>query len=277
MDTTTAARQAGVTVATIRAWCRIGAVAATKRNGRWTITPASLTRRIEIGEKRMPRYTISETNRERLGRTFTSYAVTRTDGTPAGPLKGQDRRIRDMVFSSREHAELVRDFLNATPDEYRIERGTYPQRNLKAGRKFWLATGGRNGDPMDLRSKWDDDQEVKGTWPEGTRPVDILIHQAVQHAAGAEARIQTDAEKQAVTEAERQVREAREAQLAELGDQKGELATQRQIDYILLLLEKRQISGEGGGFFQGPTDRAGIEELTKAEASAYITSLKDEY
>jgi hypothetical protein len=46
--TAEAARQAGVAVATIRAWCRIGAVAATKASGRWNIDTDSLARRIAL-------------------------------------------------------------------------------------------------------------------------------------------------------------------------------------------------------------------------------------
>ncbi|MFF9309869.1 hypothetical protein ACF1BS_03070 [Streptomyces sp. NPDC014748] len=56
-----------------------------------------------------------------------------------------------------------------------------------------------------------------------------------------------------------------------------ELATDRQIDYILDLLARRHRSGEGGGFFTGPTDRAGIAKLSRSEASAYISSLKGDY
>lgn len=52
MDTTAAATLAGVTVATIRTWCRMGAVTATKRSGRWVIDSDSLTRRITIGATR---------------------------------------------------------------------------------------------------------------------------------------------------------------------------------------------------------------------------------
>lgn len=54
MNTTAAATQANVTVATIRTWCRVGAVAAVKQAGRWIIDPTSLARRIEIGARRMP-------------------------------------------------------------------------------------------------------------------------------------------------------------------------------------------------------------------------------
>ncbi|MFI5687928.1 hypothetical protein [Streptomyces sp. NPDC051636] len=50
ITTTTAATQASVTVATIRTWCRLGAVAAVKQAGRWIIDTASLAHRITIGQ-----------------------------------------------------------------------------------------------------------------------------------------------------------------------------------------------------------------------------------
>ncbi|MFB6805503.1 hypothetical protein [Streptomyces sp. NPDC056387] len=52
MNTTAAAAQAGVTVATIRTWARRGVVAAIKTAGRWIIDTASLARRIAIGARR---------------------------------------------------------------------------------------------------------------------------------------------------------------------------------------------------------------------------------
>jgi len=54
MNTSTAAAEARVTVATIRTWCRIGAVAATKQAGRWIIDTASLAARIAIGAMKRP-------------------------------------------------------------------------------------------------------------------------------------------------------------------------------------------------------------------------------
>jgi hypothetical protein len=51
MDTTTAAQKAKVTVATVRTWCRIGAVAAAKVAGRWVIEAASLAYRISLTAK----------------------------------------------------------------------------------------------------------------------------------------------------------------------------------------------------------------------------------
>lgn len=48
MNTTTAATQAGVTVATIRTWCRTGVIAAAKRAGKWVIDTTSLAYRINL-------------------------------------------------------------------------------------------------------------------------------------------------------------------------------------------------------------------------------------
>ncbi|MFI9331982.1 hypothetical protein ACIGZJ_31125 [Kitasatospora sp. NPDC052868] len=48
ITTTNAAARAGVTVATIRTWCRTGAVAAVKQAGRWIIDTASLAYRIKL-------------------------------------------------------------------------------------------------------------------------------------------------------------------------------------------------------------------------------------
>lgn len=59
------------------------------------------------------------------------------------------------------------------------------------------------------------------------------------------------------------------------GDQP--LATPRQVDYILSLLDQRKHSGASGGFMTGPADRMGIEALTRQQASTYITSLTERY
>lgn len=49
VTTTTAARIARVSVDTIRAWCRIGAVTAAKAHGRWAIDTDSLAHRVTLG------------------------------------------------------------------------------------------------------------------------------------------------------------------------------------------------------------------------------------
>ncbi|MGW4695140.1 hypothetical protein ACWEO1_22490 [Kitasatospora cineracea] len=48
ITTTVAAGQAGVSIATIRTWCRTGAIAAVKTAGRWIIDTASLAYRIKL-------------------------------------------------------------------------------------------------------------------------------------------------------------------------------------------------------------------------------------
>ncbi|MFD4912876.1 hypothetical protein ACFWNR_06590 [Streptomyces virginiae] len=55
MNTTTAAAEAHVTVATIRTWARRGVIAATKTAGKWVIDTTSLARRIAIGARRTAR------------------------------------------------------------------------------------------------------------------------------------------------------------------------------------------------------------------------------
>lgn len=54
ITTTEAAIQAGVTVATIRTWCRRNAISAAKQAGRWVIDTASLAHRITIGQRKAP-------------------------------------------------------------------------------------------------------------------------------------------------------------------------------------------------------------------------------
>lgn len=54
MNTTAAATEANVTVATIRSWCRKGVIAATKTAGKWVIDAASLARRLTIGALKRP-------------------------------------------------------------------------------------------------------------------------------------------------------------------------------------------------------------------------------
>jgi hypothetical protein len=59
MDTATAAQTAGVTVATIRAWCRRNVIAAVKTAGRWIIDTASLAYRVTLGGRKEKRVEIT--------------------------------------------------------------------------------------------------------------------------------------------------------------------------------------------------------------------------
>lgn len=282
MNTTTAAATAGVTVPTIRTWCRLGAVAAVKTAGRWVIDAASLTHRIAIGQRKarmteQTTYRVEEGTTVHYGKTRTTFTIVRTDGTPTGYGPGKDSRPGTDPFFTRESAEFYAEFYEKTPVGYRI-RLEHPRSGSMDRTPYWLLTGSAADDPSDLRSVLKADWNQEGTnWPEGTRLVDVLIQWANQHAEGVAERIAKKAEKDAIEAAESAVREAREAQLAEVRQAKGELATPRQVEYILQLLAARERSGEGGGFFSGPTDRAGVETLSKGEASTYITSLKGDY
>jgi hypothetical protein len=72
MNTTAAATKAHVTAATIRTWCRIGAVTAVKQAGRWIIDTASLAHRIAIGAMR---------TRKATAMTATGTIIEMQDGT----------------------------------------------------------------------------------------------------------------------------------------------------------------------------------------------------
>ncbi|MEU3283287.1 hypothetical protein [Streptomyces antibioticus] len=108
MNTTTAAAQARVTVATIRTWCRKGVVTATKRAGRWDIDTASLARRIEIGARRMnnPAHGIDEeTLRDirlaRLARPHHCHQAPALEGRYLLPSRG------GVSYGPMEEAGLV--------------------------------------------------------------------------------------------------------------------------------------------------------------------------
>lgn len=98
MNTTTAATTAGVTISTIRTWCRRSVITATKVAGRWVIDTASLNHRIEIGTRR-----------------------TRKAQTVSIDLTKALIKIRDRggitTTSVRDFAPLLADQLDAITDE----------------------------------------------------------------------------------------------------------------------------------------------------------------
>lgn len=262
MNTTTAAQTANVTISTIRTWARNGVIAATKVAGRWIIDAASLARRITIGTWRatvteQPKYRIESARTTRYNKEITVYRVVFTG-------EGAEWRTRNAEFDDQATAELHREFFENTAPCYRIERV------VQGRRPQWLLTGSPAGDPAPLRKF----MEINP----GDQQAATLIVWANEHAAGTAQRIQAQAEKDAIANAEAAVREARAEQLNTIRATKGELATPRQVDFIVQLLAERARSGGGGGFIVGgPTTPAAIEELTKAEASRYITSLKGDY
>lgn len=204
----------------------------------------------------------------------TTWTVTRTDGTEAGYGPNKDSRICDMVFINKDHAEIAAGILEQLPQEYRFAKRQvrYHSSSINSNHWVWEVTGGTSNDPKQLKAsiRVDTASSVE----------DVIAHlmkNVHAHAQGAAERIAKKAEEDAIAAAEATVREAREEQLAEARRTKGPLATPRQVEFILQLLARRERTGEGGGFFYGPTDRAGIEEMSKADASTYITSLKGDY
>lgn len=268
ITTVAAAAQAGVAVATIRIWCRRGVVAATKASGRWVIDAPSLAHRIEIGtwmmDRPTTRYTVAE-GTDLHG--YKGWQVVRTDGTKAG--FGGDTRISRWDVYSREDAEAMAAIIEALPDAYWVRKEEVRFRSVLTPDYWaWRLYCDIPGDPKDIGVKIDVTR---------SNVVEVLVREARAHLAGSADRIREKAEREAIAAAEALVREAREAEVAEVRAEKGPLATGRQVEYILQLLVQRERDGEGGGFFSGPTDRAGIEMLSRLEASRYITSLKGDY
>lgn len=107
MDTTTAAQQAGVTVATIRTWCRRNVIAALKVAGRWVIDTTSLVYRITLTRK-APMVDLTAT-----------YTWTEPDGhqTTVAPKVRDKTRPDGRVVSVSGLAPLLADHLDAITDD----------------------------------------------------------------------------------------------------------------------------------------------------------------
>ncbi|MFJ2676361.1 helix-turn-helix domain-containing protein [Streptomyces sp. NPDC087525] len=73
---TAAATLAGVTVATIRTWCRRNVIGAVKTSGRWVIDRVSLAHRLSMGASRQPRTSATPIT-EHHAMTFTPYTQVR--------------------------------------------------------------------------------------------------------------------------------------------------------------------------------------------------------
>lgn len=68
-----------------------------------------------------------------------------------------------------------------------------------------------------------------------------------------------------------------QARTAKAAAPKPALATLSQVDYIVTLLARRHQHGDGDGFMIGPTSRSEIAQMTRQDASAYISSLTGAY
>lgn len=116
MNTTAAAAQANVTVATVRYWCRTGAVAAVKTAGRWAIDPASLAARIAIGAMRARRRTTPVTGLD-LTATYTVTYPGDTTPTVITPVVRTRDRDGVQITTVRRLAPLLAGRIDRITDE----------------------------------------------------------------------------------------------------------------------------------------------------------------
>jgi len=115
MNTTTAATQANVTIATIRTWCRRGVIAAAKTAGKWVIDTASLTARIAIGAMRARK---AKPMGIGLTATYTYADPAHTEPTTVTPtVKTRTRKTGFTWTTITGLAPLFADRLNAITDE----------------------------------------------------------------------------------------------------------------------------------------------------------------
>lgn len=314
MNTAAAALQANVTIATIRSWARRGVIAATKTAGRWIIDAASLTHRITIGNRRTRKqatvtlnlaatYTYdtpgfpepSETVTTRVG-TREQNGMTLTSVRGLAPLLiGRIEAIADegdrlhtlmelsmsrIVISDAERGDL--DSMVATRDGGRISTTYTGTRDLPVD--VVLDLGERIRDQLAADRAAEEAAQAARAARWDHLPWDIdhpdreLLDQAVDAGVPVEelVRIVGDHYLRYGYELRRKEELTIRGLIRERHDDAG-LATDRQVDFILSLLSERRRTGEGGGFQTGPTDRAGIEKLTRGQASTYIDSLKGTY
>ena len=114
MNTTAAATQAGVTIATIRTWCRRGVIAATKTAGRWIIDAASLAHRITIGQYKAHK----EANMIDLTATYTFTHAGASEPTTVTPtIKRRATTYAGNTITITGLIPLFADHFDAITDE----------------------------------------------------------------------------------------------------------------------------------------------------------------
>jgi hypothetical protein len=116
MNTTAAALEAQVTVATIRTWCRRGVIAAAKQAGRWVIDTASLAARIAISAWKRPAR--KETPVVDLTATYTYTQAGDTEPATITPaVKYRTTPHAGNIIRISNLAPLFADRFDAIPDE----------------------------------------------------------------------------------------------------------------------------------------------------------------
>lgn len=116
MNTTAAALQANVTVATIRTWCRHGVITAVKLAGHWVIDAASLAARIAIGAMRARKAAPVTLN---LNATYTVALPGDTEPRTITPVikRRTVRRTGENIITVTGLAPLLADQIDAIDDE----------------------------------------------------------------------------------------------------------------------------------------------------------------
>ncbi|MFE9250746.1 hypothetical protein [Streptomyces sp. NPDC007088] len=267
-----AAAQARVSIRTIHSWCHRGAVTATKQAGRWVIDSSSLLCHVALVTRKRTTYRLEQESGISEGHEYTFWRIALADGTASGHGPGKDPRLAgsESVFHRKETAAFHLRFYEETDSCYHIRLRRPPARSISPS-PWWEITGGEDDDPAHLKRRL----PVTRSDTYALSTCDVLIMWAQQHAAGATARVIKHGQRKLAEAAEAAARRARAKRLAEAARLKGPLATDRQVDYILTLLARRERNGECGGSFAGPTTRAGLEEMSRSQASACIVSLTD--
>jgi hypothetical protein len=112
MNTATAATTAGVTIPTIRTWCRTGVIGAVKAAGRWVIDTASLTHRITIGAMRARKPATMQLD---LTATYTITDGPRADTTITPKIRHKQLGAEHRIII-RDIAPLLADRIDAIAD-----------------------------------------------------------------------------------------------------------------------------------------------------------------
>jgi hypothetical protein len=180
---------------------------------------------------------------------------TTTWGTTQLKIVTRHYAIAARYWRARALAEAIVDLIEACPDGYEVLYHV-PRRGSMSTNPTFQVTG-----PSYQSIKAED-------------PRTLIPH--VQHAVhGQQARIDR-ANDTAARAAADQIERDLATQAEQVRDELG-LATPKQVSYIMRLLATRARSGDGGGFFAGPTTIEDVRAMTKSDASTYITSLTERY
>lgn len=247
--TTAAAQLAGVTVDTIRVWCRIGAVRATKAVGRWVIEAASLAHRIRLG--------IHPTMKEST--IDTPWPADHPDAALLGEARAAgvaDQALFDAI-GERAVTSGTRPFSRADERKanYFIDAARRRTTALDAFQHLAACLGHDGAAKREIAVKLSD--------PE----LDKLIRDTRAYAKRQDIDVRTPEKKT-----------ADHARLTGKGP-----ATEPQVPYLADLMKERHQAGREDGFAQVSTyytkdgvDIAKLRTLTNAAASAMISSLTQE-